>query len=109
MQGAGALVAALEVANERRPDALGKPELPMMEQALARLGLTEAETAMIGDRLDTDILGGINAGMPTVLVLTGVSTREEAEGGPITPDYIVEDLPALLALVGQAESGAVGA
>ncbi len=98
--GAGALVAALETATERRPLALGKPELPMMEQALARLGLTAAETAMIGDRLDTDILGGINAGMRTILVLTGVSTREEAERGPITPDYIVEDLPALLALRG---------
>ena len=95
--GAGALIAALEVATDRRPVALGKPETPMMEQALARLGLGADEVAMLGDRLDTDILGGINAGLATIMVLTGVSTREEAERGPIAPDYILDDLPALLA------------
>jgi 4-nitrophenyl phosphatase len=95
--GAGALVAALVTATEREPIALGKPEVPMMEQALERLGLTAAETAMIGDRLDTDILGGINAGMRSIMVLTGVSTREEAESGPIKPDLIYPDLPALVA------------
>lgn len=95
--GAGALVAALVTATDREPVALGKPALPMMEYALARLGLTAAETAMIGDRLDTDILGGINATMPTIMVLTGVSTREEVDRGSIKPDYIFEDLPALMA------------
>jgi ribonucleotide monophosphatase NagD (HAD superfamily) len=80
----------------------------MMEQALARLGLATGEVAMIGDRLDTDILGGINAGLATIMVLTGVSTRTEAEGGAIAPDYIVEDLPALLALL-DAEGVAGGA
>jgi 4-nitrophenyl phosphatase len=96
--GSGALVAALVTATDREPVALGKPELPMMEQALDLLGMSAGEVAMIGDRLDTDILGGINAQMPTIMVETGVSTREEAEAGPITPDYIVEDLPALMAL-----------
>jgi 4-nitrophenyl phosphatase len=95
--GSGSLVAALVTATDRQPLALGKPEVPMMEQALARLGLSAAETAMIGDRLDTDILGGINAGMRTIMVLTGVSTREEAETGPIKPDLIYPDLPALVA------------
>ena len=103
--GAGALVAALVTATERQPIALGKPEVPMMEQALARLGLTAAEVAMVGDRLDTDILGGINANMTTVMVLTGVSTQEEAERGPIKPDYVVPDLPALMALY-RTEAGA---
>ena len=95
----GALVAALVTATDRQPVALGKPELPMMEQALDRLGMSAFEVAMVGDRLDTDILGGINAQMPTIMVETGVSTREEAEAGPINPDYIVEDLPALMALL----------
>jgi 4-nitrophenyl phosphatase len=95
--GAGALVAALVTATDREPVALGKPDLPMMEQALALLGLPATETAMIGDRLDTDILGGIHAGMRTIMVLTGASTRAEAEAGPITPDFIYTDLPALLA------------
>ncbi len=95
--GAGSLVACLEVATDQHPIALGKPEVPMMDQALAMLGLRAEETAMIGDRLDTDILGGINAKMRTIMVLTGVSTREEAAQGPITPDIIYPDLTALLA------------
>lgn len=101
--GAGALIAALVTATDREPVALGKPELPMMEQALERLGLGAGEVAMIGDRLDTDILGGINANLCTVMVLTGVSTRDEVERGPIEPDYLVADLPALVALY-QAEN-----
>ncbi len=68
----------------------------MMEQALARLGLGAAEVAMVGDRLDTDILGGINANLVTIMVLTGVSTRAEAEAGPIKPDHIFDDLPVLM-------------
>ena len=95
--GAGALVAALVTATDREPIALGKPALPMMEYALAQLGLTAAETGMIGDRLDTDILGGLNATMPTLMVLTGVSTLEEAERGAIKPDHIFADLPTLMA------------
>jgi 4-nitrophenyl phosphatase len=94
--GAGALVAALVTATDREPVSLGKPDLPMMEQALALIGLPATETAMIGDRLDTDILGGIHAGMRTIMVLTGASTREEAETGSIAPDFIYADLPALL-------------
>ena len=95
--GAGALVAALVTAAERQPLALGKPELPMMEQALELLGLGAAETAMLGDRLDTDILGGINAKMRTIMVLTGASTQGEVDTGPIKPDLVCADLPALLA------------
>jgi ribonucleotide monophosphatase NagD (HAD superfamily) len=52
---------------------------------------------MIGDRLDTDSLGGINAKMRTIMVETGVSTRAEAEQGTITPDIIYPDLVTLLA------------
>lgn len=95
--GAGALLACLVTATDREPIALGKPDLPMMEQAMALLGLPAAATAMIGDRLDTDILGGIHAGMRTIMVLTGVSTREEAEHGPIKPGLVCADLPALVA------------
>lgn len=69
----------------------------MMEQALARPGLATSEVVMVGDRLDTGILGGINANLTTIMVLTGVSTRAEAEGGPIKPDHLFADLPALMA------------
>jgi 4-nitrophenyl phosphatase len=103
--GSGALVALLETATDRQPVVLGKPAVPMMEQALDRLGLNAGEVAMIGDRLETDILGGINAGMATIMVLTGVSTRQEATDGPIKPDYLVEDLPALMRLYDEAAGG----
>lgn len=95
--GAGALVAALTTATDRLPVALGKPEVPMMEQALHHLGLEAHETAMVGDRLDTDILGGINAGMKSIMVLTGVSTQDEADQGAIRPDIVLADLPAIVA------------
>lgn len=95
--GAGALVSCLVTATEREPVALGKPELPMMEQALDLLGLPASKVAMLGDRLDTDILGGINAKMRTIMVLTGVSTQAEAAAGPIHPDLVYADLPALQA------------
>ena len=51
-----------------------------------RLGLSPADTAIIGDRLDTDIVGGYRAGLRTLLVLTGVSTRAEAEAAEVKPD-----------------------
>jgi 4-nitrophenyl phosphatase len=53
---------------------------------------------MLGDRLDTDIQGAHAANLPSILVLTGVSSREEAETGPIHPTMIVQDLPALMQL-----------
>ena len=54
--------------------------------------LEVSNTAVLGDRLDTDILAGRNAGLPTILVLTGVSGRDEAETGPIRPDFIFKDI-----------------
>ena len=75
--GAGSIVAAIEAASGQRPIVIGKPETPMLEMAMTRMGTRPEETVMLGDRLDTDILAGERAGMPTVLVLTGVSTRED--------------------------------
>ena len=68
----------------------------MLEMAMARMGVRPEETVMIGDRLDTDILAGERAGMLTVLVLTGVSTREELATAEALPDIIVSDLPSLV-------------
>jgi ribonucleotide monophosphatase NagD (HAD superfamily) len=64
-----------------------------------RLGTSPADTAIIGDRLDTDIVGGYRAGVRTLLVLTGVSTRAEAAQAELRPDAIFEDLPALQAAI----------
>jgi 4-nitrophenyl phosphatase len=95
--GAGAVMAALVAATDAEPTVIGKPAPAMFQVAAAMLGPPPAATLVIGDRLDTDIEGAIAAGMPSALVLTGVSGREEAETGPVRPDLIVPDLPALLA------------
>jgi ribonucleotide monophosphatase NagD (HAD superfamily) len=68
----------------------------MLETAMTRMGVRPEETVMLGDRLDTDILAGERAGMPTVLVLTGVSTREDLASAEALPDVVVSDLPSLV-------------
>jgi 4-nitrophenyl phosphatase len=101
--GAGSIIAALAAASGETPIVIGKPETPLLEMAMARMGTLPAETVMIGDRLDTDILAGKRAGTQTVLVLTGVSTREDLATAEALPDAIVSDLPSLVeALTGAA-------
>ena len=95
--GAGSIVAAIQVASGIEPLVIGKPETPMMQMALARLGVAPHEAVMVGDRLDTDILAGARAGMLTALVLTGVSLREEIAGAEAMPDVVANDLPSLTA------------
>ena len=68
----------------------------MLETAMTRMGAPPEETVMLGDRLDTDILAGERAGMLTVLVLTGVSTREDLSSAEALPDVVVSDLPSLV-------------
>ncbi len=94
--GAGSILAAITVASGQEPEVIGKPETPMLETALERMGIEPAAAVMVGDRLDTDILAGQRAGMLTVLVLTGVSTREELAASPVLPDLVLTDLPALV-------------
>jgi 4-nitrophenyl phosphatase len=94
--GAGSIVAALAAATGQRPIVIGKPETPMLETAMTRMGAQPEETVMLGDRLDTDILAGERAGMLTVLVLTGVSTREDLSSAEVLPDVVVSDLPSLV-------------
>ena len=93
--GAGSLIAALVAATDVQPIVIGKPGRPMFELALEIAGTSPDETAMLGDRLDTDIDGAADIGLKTIMVLTGVSTRAEAEQNRVKPDLIVEDLPTL--------------
>ncbi|MDQ7029650.1 MAG: HAD-IIA family hydrolase [Ardenticatenia bacterium] len=95
--GCGAILAALETATGARPVIIGKPEPIIFREALRRLGLPPEAVAMVGDRLDTDILGGQRMGLTTVLVLGGVTGPEELETSPIRPDYVFEHLLDLLA------------
>lgn len=95
--GNGSLVAAVRHATGAEPVVVGKPHAPAYEEALARLDLPQEECLMIGDRLDTDIAGARAVGLRSALVLTGVSTRAEAEeASPDSrPDLVVETLPEL--------------
>jgi 4-nitrophenyl phosphatase len=100
--GAGSIVAALAAASGQQPLVIGKPETPMLDMAMRRMSVRPEETVMVGDRLDTDILAGERAGTATVLVLTGVSTREDLATADALPDVIVSDLPSLVeALTGE--------
>ncbi len=94
LPGAGAVVSFLEVAASKPPDVvIGKPEPFLLELALKELHSRPGETALIGDRMDTDVAAGKRMGLMTVLVLTGVSREPR---GRQRPDLVVKNLSDLL-------------
>ncbi|MDQ3673719.1 MAG: HAD-IIA family hydrolase [Gemmatimonadota bacterium] len=97
--GAGSIIAAVATASGAAPVVVGKPEPLMLLEALRLFKLDAAETVMVGDRLDTDILAGSRANLLTALVLTGVSTREDLATSSILPDLVFSDLPAMLEML----------
>ena len=96
--GGGSLVASIATATGMEPITIGKPETHAYDAILQVAGVPASESVMIGDRLDTDIAVGRRAGAQTVLVLTGVTSRPQAENPPPgqTPDAIIGDLRELL-------------
>jgi len=92
--GTGSMIVALEAASGVKPMAIGKPEPTMYELAMEQMGACPETTAAIGDRVDTDILGGKRAGLITICVLSGSSDRAEAEA--IETDMIFDDIAHLL-------------
>jgi 4-nitrophenyl phosphatase len=100
--GNGATLAALRASTDVEPIIIGKPQPEMMLQAMARMGGSPENTAVVGDRLDTDILGGQNAGLTTLLVLTGVTSLDEVHNGAIRPDYVFQDIGAVAEALEQA-------
>jgi NagD protein len=92
----GSVAALISKATGRDPYFVGKPNPLMMRTALNSLDAHSEETAMIGDRMDTDIISGLEAGLETILVLTGVTTREETELFPFRPSRIVESVAELV-------------
>lgn len=92
LPGAGAILAAIVAATDVKPTIIGKPEPTLFQMALQRMGATEKETGVIGDRLETDILGGQRCGLTTILVLTGISQQQDLETSDIKPDYVFQDL-----------------
>ncbi|MBI3923482.1 MAG: phosphoglycolate/pyridoxal phosphate family phosphatase [Armatimonadetes bacterium] len=99
--GGGTMVAAIETAIGRPPIVIGKPSPYSLLKLLEQVGGSPETAMMVGDRLETDILAGKQGGLQTTLVLTGVSTREEADEAPdcMTPDHVLDsvaNLPDLL-------------
>ena len=90
--GNGAMLAALEASTGVAPTIVGKPERTIFDLALAKMGSSQEDTAIVGDRLDTDILGGYNAGLTTILVLSGATTRQDVDSAPVKPDLVFEDI-----------------
>jgi len=77
------------------PIVIGKPGPIIFQQALKRLSGTVIDTARVGDRLSTDIAGGAAAGLRTILLLSGVSSRQDVIDSAVKPDYIFEDIAEL--------------
>lgn len=92
----GAISALITKATGREPYVVGKPNPMMFRSALNRIGAHSKSTAMIGDRMDTDIIAGMEAGMHTILVLTGISDREDVQQFPFRPNQIVDGVFELL-------------
>src|SRR5216684_4065795 len=88
----GALAALISAATGVKPYFIGKPNPLMMRTALRTLDAHSEDSVMIGDRMETDIVAGIESGLRTILVLTGVTTREQVERFPYRPTWVRESV-----------------
>jgi 4-nitrophenyl phosphatase len=95
--GNGAILAALTAATGVTPTIIGKPEPIIYQQALALLGVDPTYTIAIGDRLETDILGAVNTGIRSLMVLTGVSSEEDFKTADYGPTWVMPDIRAVTA------------
>jgi len=96
---AGPIVKALEYASGKRAVMIGKPSPRMFHLALRLADEKAARAVMVGDQIETDVLGAQKAGVHTILVLTGVETKESVDESRIKPDAVIEDLVALAKLI----------
>lgn len=90
--GCGAVASLIEKATGKAPFFVGKPNPLMMRTALNYLGVHSEETAMIGDRMDTDIIAGVESGMETILVLSGVTKEADIDRYPYRPTYVFDSI-----------------
>lgn len=94
--GAGSILAAVEAATDQKPLIVGKPEPTLYEIAAAILDMDYSKILVVGDRLDTDILGAQRISIPNAVVLTGISTLDEISHWKPSPTIIAESLTELL-------------
>lgn len=92
LPGNGSLTSVVSVSTGQTPIFIGKPETIIMEQALEKIGHAKKECIMVGDLYDTDILAGINSGIDTLHVHTGVTTFEEIQRKEVLPTYSIKNL-----------------
>ena len=95
----GAICNMIEVSTGKKPIYLGKPAREVVDLCVAASGFTPEETIVVGDRLYTDILCGVNAGVDTCVLYTGEATKEEVEASPYKPTYEFADVATFLAAV----------
>ncbi len=95
LPGTGAIVAAVETGAGVKPITIGKPERIIFDIAVERMGIDRSEIIAIGDNLMTDIAAGAAAGIRTVLILTGMSQKEDIESSPVEPTWVVKDYSEL--------------
>lgn len=86
------MAALIEKATGKSPFFVGKPNPLMMRTALNYIDVHSEDTVMVGDRMDTDIVAGVESGMRTILVMTGVTQRADVERYPYRPTWIVESV-----------------
>jgi 4-nitrophenyl phosphatase len=94
--GNGAQLAALETTTGVAPIVVGKPQPRMYEDAMRHMGAQPETTAVVGDRLDTDIAGGVRAGLTTALVLSGIANEADLAASPVRPDLVCADIGELV-------------
>ncbi|MHA7306811.1 HAD-IIA family hydrolase [Arthrobacter sp. TMN-49] len=92
----GAVAALISKATGREPYIVGKPNPMMFRSAMNRIEAHSETTAMIGDRMDTDIIAGMEAGLHTVLVLTGITQPEDIDAYPFRPDQVLNSVADLI-------------
>jgi len=92
----GAISALITKATGKEPYVVGKPNPMMFRSAMNKIGAHSENTGMIGDRMDTDVVAGIEAGLHTVLVLTGISDQSEIERYPFRPSEVLQSVAELV-------------
>lgn len=100
LPGAGAMIKAIEASTGKSPLLLGKPEIFGIKMVMKKKGYSPENTIIIGDRLETDILAGKRVGVTTILVLSGITKREDLKKAPtsLQPDYVISSLKELSSL-----------
>lgn len=92
MPGAGSVVKFVEYATQIEPIMIGKPKARIIDSAIKKIGLDQFDVVMVGDNYNTDIKAGINAGVDTLLVYTGLSTKDQVANETIQPTYQIDSL-----------------